>query len=70
VRSHRPDLRFLKIYDQYKKAPEVTRQRMYLEPGAVLGGADKIILDSRRPRRGFHVVLSAAQRALPSIADT
>jgi hypothetical protein len=23
--------RFLKIYDEYKKAPEVTRRRMYLE---------------------------------------
>src|SRR5262249_31133001 len=34
--------RFLKIYEQYKKAPHVTRERMDL----VLGGADKIILDS------------------------
>jgi membrane protease subunit HflK len=40
--------RFLKIYDQYKKAPDVTRQRMYLETmERVLGGADKIILDSK-----------------------
>ena len=39
--------RFLKIYEQYKKAPEVTRERMYLETmERVLGGADKIILDS------------------------
>jgi membrane protease subunit HflK len=39
--------RFLQIYDQYKKAPEVTRQRMYLETmERVLGGTDKIILDS------------------------
>jgi membrane protease subunit HflK len=39
--------RFLKIYEQYKKAPDVTRQRMYLETmERVLGGADKIILDS------------------------
>ena len=39
--------RFLKIYEQYKKAPDVTRQRMYLETmEKVLGGADKIILDS------------------------
>ena len=41
--------RFVKIYDQYKKAPDVTRQRMYLETmEKVLGGADKIILDSDR----------------------
>jgi membrane protease subunit HflK len=39
--------RFLKIYEQYQKAPEVTRERMYLETmERVLGGADKIILDS------------------------
>ena len=39
--------RFLKIYDEFKKAPEVTRQRMYLETmERVLGGADKIIIDS------------------------
>jgi membrane protease subunit HflK len=40
--------RFVKIYDEYKKAPEVTRKRMYLETmERVLGGTDKIILDSK-----------------------
>jgi len=39
--------RFSQIYDQYKKAPDVTRERMYLETmERVLGGADKIIVDS------------------------
>ncbi|MGE0566087.1 MAG: FtsH protease activity modulator HflK [Pseudolabrys sp.] len=39
--------RFLKIYDEYRKAPDVTRQRMYLETmERVLGGTNKIILDS------------------------
>jgi membrane protease subunit HflK len=39
--------RFLKIYEQYKKAPAVTRERMYLETmERVLGGTDKIIIDS------------------------
>jgi membrane protease subunit HflK len=39
--------RFNQIYDQYKKAPQVTRQRMYLETmERVLGGTDKFILDS------------------------
>jgi modulator of FtsH protease HflK len=39
--------RFLKIFEQYKKAPDVTRERMYLETMArILGGTDKIILDS------------------------
>jgi membrane protease subunit HflK len=41
--------RFLKVYEEYKKAPEVTRKRMYLETmERVLGGTDKIILDSKR----------------------
>ncbi|MGQ0457078.1 MAG: FtsH protease activity modulator HflK [Hyphomicrobium sp.] len=40
--------RFLKVYDEYKKAPEVTRQRLFLEmQERVLSGADKIILDSK-----------------------
>jgi membrane protease subunit HflK len=39
--------RFLKIYDEYKKAPDVTRQRMYLETmERILGSTNKIILDS------------------------
>ncbi|MEI9803479.1 MAG: FtsH protease activity modulator HflK [Pseudolabrys sp.] len=49
--------RFLKIYEQYKKAPDVTRQRMYLETmERVLGGADKIILDSNGNGEGSGVV--------------
>jgi membrane protease subunit HflK len=40
--------RFLKVYEEYKKAPEVTRKRIYLETmERVLGGADKIIIDGR-----------------------
>jgi len=39
--------RFGKIYEEYKKAPDVTRQRMYLETmERLLAGTDKIILDS------------------------
>ena len=39
--------RFIQVYDEYKKAPAVTRQRLYLETmERVLGGTDKIILDS------------------------
>jgi membrane protease subunit HflK len=39
--------RFLQVYDEYKKAPEVTRQRMYLETmERLFGGTDKIIIDS------------------------
>jgi membrane protease subunit HflK len=39
--------RFNQVYDQYKKAPEITRQRMYLETmERLFGGTDKIIIDS------------------------
>ena len=42
--------RFLQILDQYQKAPDVTRERMYLETmERVLGGTDKIILDAGGP---------------------
>jgi membrane protease subunit HflK len=40
--------RFLKVLEEYKKAPDVTRKRMYLETmERVLGGTDKIIIDGR-----------------------
>jgi modulator of FtsH protease HflK len=40
--------RFEQVLTEYQKAPEVTRQRLYLETmERVLGGADKIILDSK-----------------------
>jgi len=43
--------RFLKIYDEYKKAPNVTRTRMYLETmERIMGGTDKIIIDSKIAR--------------------
>jgi modulator of FtsH protease HflK len=39
--------RFNKIYEEYKKAPGVTRQRLYLETmERLFGGTDKVILDS------------------------
>ncbi len=42
--------RFLKVYDEYKKAPDVTRQRMYLETmERLFAGTEKIILDAGAP---------------------
>jgi modulator of FtsH protease HflK len=56
--------RFLKIYEQYKKAPEVTRERMYLETmERVLGGTDKIIMDTKQGTQG--VVPYLPLRELP-----
>ena len=41
--------RFSKVYDEYKKAPGVTRQRLYLETmERVFGGTDKVLLDSNQ----------------------
>ncbi len=38
--------RFIAVYDEYIKAPEVTRRRMYLETmEKVFGGMNKVILD-------------------------
>ena len=40
--------RFLKVYEEYRKAPEVTRLRLFLEmQERVLSGADKIIIDQK-----------------------
>ncbi|MCX5497099.1 FtsH protease activity modulator HflK [Kaistia dalseonensis] len=40
--------RFVKVYESYKAAPDITRQRMYLETlSQVLGGADKVVVDEK-----------------------
>ena len=60
--------RFLKIYDEYKKAPDVTRKRMYLETmERVLGGTDKILLDSKGQGSGVvpYLPLSELTRRPP-----
>ncbi|MFG1272597.1 FtsH protease activity modulator HflK [Xanthobacter flavus] len=45
--------RFLKVFDEYKKAKEVTRQRMYLETmERVLGSVDKVLVDPSAARQG------------------
>ena len=62
--------RFLKIYDQYKKAPDVTRERMYLETmERVLGGADKIIIDDKAGGSGVvpYLPLPGLQHAPPAV---
>jgi len=45
--------RFLKVYGEYKKAPDVTRQRIYLETlERLFNGTEKIIIDPRAPQAG------------------
>jgi modulator of FtsH protease HflK len=43
--------RFVKIYEEYQKAPEVTRKRMYLETiERIFSGTNKIIIDGKNLR--------------------
>ncbi|HWK34504.1 MAG TPA: FtsH protease activity modulator HflK [Hyphomicrobium sp.] len=61
--------RFLQVYDQYKNAPEVTRRRMFLETmERVLGGTDKIILDSKGAGSGVvpYLPLDRLQNSTPT----
>lgn len=45
--------RFIAVYDEYAKAPEVTRQRLYLETmERVLGEIDKVIIDEASGGQG------------------
>src|SRR5262245_31246240 len=40
--------RFIAVHDQYKRAPDVTRRRIYLETmQGVLSGMNKVIMDSK-----------------------
>jgi membrane protease subunit HflK len=49
--------RYNQIYQEYAKAPQVTRQRLYLETmERLLGGTDKIILDSGTATGGQGVI--------------
>jgi membrane protease subunit HflK len=59
--------RFDKIYEQYKKAPDVTRERMYLETmERVLGGADKIIVDTKEGGNGVIPYLPLKELGTPT----
>lgn len=45
--------RFLKVYEEYRKAPDVTRERLYLETmEGVLGSTNKIIIDEAGSANG------------------
>jgi modulator of FtsH protease HflK len=59
--------RFLKIYEQYKKAPDVTRERMYLETmERVLGHTNKIIIDSKDGAQGVLPYLPLNELSKPA----
>jgi modulator of FtsH protease HflK len=45
--------RFTQVHDEYRKAPDVTRERMFLETmEKLLAGADKVILDQGKDSQG------------------
>jgi modulator of FtsH protease HflK len=60
--------RYVKILDEYKKAPDVTRQRMYLETmERVLSGAEKTIIDPKHGASGVVPILPLNERrAIPA----
>lgn len=58
--------RFLKVYEEYKKAPDVTRDRLFLEmQERVLSNTDKIILDQKQGGQGVVPFLPLDQLTKP-----
>ena len=58
--------RFSQVYEQYKKAPDITRQRIYLETmERVFGGTDKIILDQGAQQGGAGSATGSVVPVLP-----
>ncbi|QCI65789.1 FtsH protease activity modulator HflK [Phreatobacter stygius] len=54
--------RFTQVYEQYRRAPDVTRERMFLETmERILGGTDKIIIDQPAGGHGVQPFLPLDQ---------
>lgn len=54
--------RFLKVLTQYKKAPEVTRERLYLETmESVLGNSNKVMVDVKKGNNLMYLPLDRLQ---------
>src|SRR3569833_1462101 len=67
--------RFISVYNQYAKAPDVTRRRLYLETmEQVLGGANKVVVEPKTAGGAGGIVpylpLPALRSATPSPTDT
>jgi membrane protease subunit HflK len=57
--------RFRQVYEEYRKAPDIIRQRIFLETmERVLGGMDKIIIDQNGAGQGVvpYLPLNEVQR--------
>ncbi|HTT84834.1 MAG TPA: FtsH protease activity modulator HflK [Rhizomicrobium sp.] len=64
--------RFLSVYTEYKKAPDVTRRRMYLETmSAILAPMNKVILDESAGRSVVpYLPLPGLDKRTPSVSVT
>jgi membrane protease subunit HflK len=64
--------RFLSVYAQYRKAPDVTRRRMYLETmSAILAPMNKVILDDSAGRTVVpYLPLPGLDKRTPSVSVT
>jgi membrane protease subunit HflK len=59
--------RFLAVYEQYRKAPDITRKRLYIETmEKVLSGSKKVINDSEQPSNGIVPILPLNDLSKPS----
>ena len=62
--------RFLSVYEQYTKAPEITRKRIYLETmEKVLQNSKKVITDSNAPNNGVLPLLPLNDLAKPVVKE-
>jgi len=60
--------RFEQIYSQYKNAPDITRERIYIETmESILAGADKTILDARGGNGVLPVLPLGSDKTLPAL---
>jgi membrane protease subunit HflK len=64
--------RFSQVYEEYRKAPEIIRERIFIETmERVLGGMDKIIIDQNQGQGGVlpYLPLNELQRRAPATAS-
>ena len=59
--------RFTQLYNEYRKAPEVTRKRLYLETmESVLGNTSKVIVDSENSNNLMYLPLDQLMKQRPA----
>jgi len=66
--------RYLALYDEYRKAPKITRSRMYFDAlGEIYSNSSKILVDVDKSNPTFYLpldqLLKNAQRSADSVSD-